>query len=412
MNRQSFDLDLARAVPPAPEHFRRAMGEALSGLERARALRRRRTLTAVAVALAAMLALAGCAAARSGILGQIFTRSEPDRHAEEMVRPVGKTASGERLSFTVDEYVLDGEDLYVRWTARLRTDESLLLRGSGMQTAFPEDVFLDQDEPGGLGWTCLSTDSAADGALTGMNRGHFYGKADGEPFDVTFRLALIRPDANARVVEALQPCALAAQPVWVGDGEGGYSPAYGYFARRGEDDAWEMSYGSLDGAPDPWQDWIDARIGAVGAYQALLDSLPEFGFGEVVETLTLTFTVDPRADAGRILAAPIAFEREGYALTVTRAAFTGVNASVEARIAWRGARDGTSFQLWIDGRDAGLSDQLDGTGDTSTLTFWSEGGTTARPESFTLVPGRYEAAADGGRIFVPDEKNAMVVPLQ
>lgn len=411
MNSHSFDLDLARAVPPVPEHFLRAMRDALGGLERARAVRRRKALTAAAVALAAMLALAGCAAARSGILRQIFTRSEPDRQAEAMVRPVNRTVDGELLSFTVDEYVLDGEDLYVRWTAHMPTDESLLLRGSGMQTAFSGDVFLDQDEPGGLGWTCLSTENAADGALTGMNRGHFYEEAGGEPFDVTFQLALIRPDANARVVQALQPCALAAQPVWVGDGEGGYIPTYGYFARQTESDGWEMSYGSPDGAPDPWQDWQDARREAVGAYQAFLDSLPVFGFGEVVETLSLSFTVDPQADSGVRLAAPIAFEREGYTLTVTRAAFTGVNAAVDAEIAWHGPQDGLSFQLWIDGRDTGLAAMLDSSGDTSALSFWSEGGTTARPSAVTLVPGRYETA-NGSRAFLPNLKDAMEIPLQ
>ena len=76
-------------------------------------LRKRAKLTAsLAVALTAALLLAGIAyaAARSGLIGRIFTRSAPSSEAREMVRPVNQTATGERFAFTVNDYLIDGSD--------------------------------------------------------------------------------------------------------------------------------------------------------------------------------------------------------------------------------------------------------------------------------------------------------------
>lgn len=279
-------------------------------------LRKRAKLTAsLAAALTAALLLAGIAyaAARSGLIGRIFTRSAPSSEAREMVRPVNKTATGERFAFTVNDYLIDGSDLYVDWTVQSLTDEDLMLVASPMQASPETGGFSDPIAPGSLGGQGVRLSELKDGVLSGMNEGHLSQDYSGQSFEVRFQLALVRTSVPAE------------QAVWEN-----------------------------------------------------LDSL-----GEVVEQIELSFPVEGGAPQGKRLTEPVSFNREDFALTVTEACFTGVNAQIKCELKWSApelAGGDLMFQIWIGGQDSGMAS-------SRTTARWNSGpraGTAACPMNLPL----------------------------
>lgn len=341
MSKAMKKIDYAGAVPPMPEHFLKTIEHTLKEAETMR-LRKRAKLTAsLAVALTAALLLAGIAyaAARSGLIGRIFTRSAPSSEAREMVRPVNQTATGERFAFTVNDYLIDGSDLYVDWTVQSLTDEDLMLVASPMQASLEMGGLSDPIAPGSLGGQGIRLSALKDGVLSGMNEGHLSQDYSGQPFEVRFQLALVRTSVPAE------------QAVWEN-----------------------------------------------------LDSL-----GEVVEQIELSFPVEGGAPQGKRLTEPVSFNREDFALTVTEACFTGVNAQIKCELKWGApelAGGDLMFQIWIDGQDSGMASMQD----DSSVEFWSEGGYGGLPDEFTIVPGMVEYTDQGMR-FTPLEGQQMTVRL-
>lgn len=334
-------INYADAVPPMPEHFLKTIERTLKEAESMRLKKRTKLTVSLALALTAALLLAGiaCAAVQSGLIDRIFTRRAPTSEAEKRVRPVNQTQLGQRLSFTINDYLLDGNDLYVDWTLQSLTDEDWMLVASPMQSDLDIEIFSDSMIPGGLGEGGIRLSGLKDRSLSGMNKAHLRGGYRGQPFEVRFQLALVHPSANAE------------QAVW-----------------------------------------------------SNLDAL-----GEVVEQIELGFTVEGGALQGKHLHQPVRFEREDFALTVTGAQFTGINASIQCDLKWRTpelAEGDVCFQIWIDGRDSGMASMQDG----STVEFWSEGGYAHLPDEFTIVPGLTEYT-DHGMRFTPFDDQKMTVSL-
>lgn len=384
------------AVPPTPDHFRRAMLDTLGGLEPVK--RRHKFTTSLAVALAATLALAGMAfaAAQYGLLDFIFTDAAPGEGAEQAVRHVNVTAKGEYADFTVHDYIFDGRDLYANWTLQMHTDERLVLVSTGMDADFPGGFYCDQHIPDSLASNNPFTDTFPGGVWSSMNWGHFYDDEYTEPFDVTMQLALVRPDPDAVMVSATEECSYRDQPVWIYDDEvvmWGYGH-YNTDRETGGDDAKVSAK-------------LDARAAEVGYHQAWLEYFEEYGFGEVVERLSVSFTVVPGNSPVMRLDEPRTFALKDYAVTVESAEFTGFNAKIALSIELPEEvdvmQDGFSpvFTVLADGESVQLAGQMDGPAVSRSFTYdlWSQGGCSLLPSELTLI------ADDGEQITVQLSKH-------
>ena len=169
-------------------------------------IRKRKTTAAIAV-LAALLALTGVAyaAARSGILDKLFTRSEPGEAAQRLVVPVGASDGGEWGGYTVNEYIFDGQDLYVDSTLTLNGDEGLIVLGYGPAATLDGEgeAWIRQSDVTNFGGAYRWVE----GSLTGLDRIHFYGDVPDEPFESGMRAALLPSGAKAstRTVASFSP---------------------------------------------------------------------------------------------------------------------------------------------------------------------------------------------------------------
>ena len=386
------------ATPPMPDHFKKRMQDTLGGLETMHTIYKRRKLTtALVAALVAMLALTGIAyaAAQSGILSKIFTRSEPNESAEQSVVHVNASAESELMSLRINDYVLSGSDLYVDWTLDLKTGERLAMISSGLTTELPRDVFADSDVPHSLGsilpWTDLMPES-----WSSMNEGYFYNGAPEEPVEVSMRLALVRPDPDALQIEAFTVADCPNTPVWVYD-DSSVSRQYGYY------------YDGENFADDQDETyWADFDSLSQGEF------LKKYGFGEVVDALEVSFIVQAGNVQLRTLAAPERFTFDGYALEVRKVEFNGFNAEIECAIQTDDPdfmESGTWFFACADGEPLEFASQMD-TGDGEILlTFWSEGGCALLPDEITLAPGEY-VWNDGFREQRIDMEQAVTLSLQ
>ena len=362
------NIHYADAVPPVPEHFKRAIAETLGGLEAMNSIHRRKAVPILAIVLLSILALTGIAyaATRAEILSLIFTRSTPGENAAAMVVHLGKTAEGENMSFTVSDYILDGTDLYVNWSIQLHTDEELTLISGGLETAFDPSIFSDNGLPDSLGAGTLAASSRNNGRLSGLNRGRFYDAPPDEPFEVTLCIGLVRHETGA--LRAL-----------------------------------------TNEEQTEYSQWIRSQKKTAGEGHARLSAIEKFGRGEVIERLELTFTVHPEGKTGKSLKEPAHFERADYAITVLKAEFTGVNAQIECIWSHKDgvpSADELDFEIWADGEKVRMSCMRD----EETMSFWTEGGCSLLPEELVILPGRW-IYADEGRFFVPSEADKITISL-
>jgi len=364
------------AVPPMPEHFRRAMLDTLGGLEPVK--RRNKFTLSLAVVVAATLALAGMAfaAAQFGILDFIFTDAMPGKGAQQAVRTVNVSDSGEYADFTVHDYVFDGRDLYANWTLQMHTDERLVLVSTGMDADFPGDFYCDQGIPDSLAPCNPFTDSFPGGTWSSMNWGYFYDGEYTEPFDVTMQLALVRPDPDAVLVSATEECSYRDQPVWIYDDEV-VMWGYGHYNTGKETGGGDIKVSAK----------LDARAAEVGSHQANLEYFEEYGFGEVVEQLSVTFTVVPGTSPVMRLIEPKTFELEKCTVTVDEVEFTGFNARIALTLVFpEEPAFHVDFTPFADGQRLELSRQMDSSPEPLRYTFdlWSNGGCSLLPSELVL----------------------------
>lgn len=365
------------ATPPMPDHFKERMQDTLGGLETMHTIHRRNKLTvSLAAALIAMLALAGIAyaAAQSGILTKIFTRSEPAETADQAVVHVDVFAESKLMSLTINDYVFSGSDLYVDWALNLKTDERLVLLSSGLTAVLPDEAFTDNFVRGGLAsnlqpWTDLMPSTSS-----GMNQGYFYNGAPDEPVEISMRLSLIRPDPDALQVEYFTVANYDSVPVWIYDDDSVYwQYGYHYDGENSEsDETEEYAY--------------DEGMLSQGEF------FKKYGFGELIDELEVSFTVYPSGTQLRTLAAHERFEFDGYTLKIQKVEFNGFNAEIECLI----QSDDPDFMdtgIWFfafaDGKPLNFATSLEGSGNEYSFSFWSEGGCTLLPNEITLAPGEY-----------------------
>ena len=366
------------AVPPMPDHFKNAMLDTLEGLESMK--RTHKFSASLAVALAAMLALTGIAfaAAQYGLLDFIFTDVKPGNGAEQVIRHVEVTDQGQYADFTVHDYILSGSDLYVDWTLQMHTDERLVLISTGMDTDFARDYFDDQAIPDSLAVNNPFTDTFPGGTWTSMNRGYFYEGAHAEPFDVTMDLAFVRPNPEVAMASFTEECSYRNQPVWQYDDES-VSWSYGYYSS-------ETDSGTDD---EKVNAKLDARAAEVGYHQAWLKFFEEYGYGEVVEQLSVTFTVVPGNTPIMRLSEPKTFELRDYTVTVNDVEFNGFNADMNLTIELPEENDDfmPRFTVLADGEPVKLAAQMDSSQTSFVYNYdlWSEGGCTQLPTELTLV---------------------------
>lgn len=370
------------ATPPMPDHFKERMQDTLGGLETMHTIHRKNKFTVtLAAALIAMLALAGIAyaAAQSGILAKIFTRSEPGETAEQSIVHVDAYSESELMSLTINDYVLSGSDLYVDWTLNLNTDERLVLLSSGLTSGLSEDAFADNHSRGGLAsnlqpWTDLMPSTSS-----GMNQGYFYDGAPDAPVEISMRLTLIRPDPDAVQLEYFTVADYDSVPVWVYDDSSVYWQ-YGYH------------YDGENSESDQTEEYADDEFDLTRG-----EFFKKYGFGEIVDELEVRFTVLPSGTQLRTLAAPERFAFDRYALEVRKVEFNGFNAEIECLIQADDpdfVESGIWFFVCVDGEPLDFATQLEGGGNEYLFTFWSEGGCTLLPDEITLAPGEYVRSGD------------------
>lgn len=385
------NVRLREAVPPMPDHFKKRMTDTLGGLEDVK--KGHKFSVSMAVALAAMLALAGIAcAAQTGILDFIFRGTEPGADSAGAVRQVDASAKGEYMDFTVHDYVFDGADLYANWTLQMHTDEPLALISTGMDADFAGDVYSNQPDPGSIKVNNPMTDSFEGGVWSGMNRGHFYDYMPEEPFEVTMKLALVRPAEGVPMLKSCEPGEYPKQPVWFGvDDEMCWS--WGYYETENESGSDDYEH----------YEQIDARAAEVGYHEAWLEYFEEYGFGEVVERLEVKFTVVPDGFKGKRLEESETFKLKDFDLTVEKAEFTGFSGEIGLRLKFAGPVDlsedvPVTFTVHADGQPIEFAQQMDFLGDAPTectCDLWSQGGCALLPDEITLKTSAGESVTFG-----------------
>jgi len=214
-----------------------------------------------------------------------------------------------------------------------------------------------------------------------MNRGHFYDYTPEEPFQVTMKLALVRPDENALILESGAMGEYPQQPVWWGVDDC-MSWCWGYYGSESE---------SGDDGDEHWE-MIDARAAEMGYFDAWLEYFEEYGFGAVVEQLEVKFTVVPDGWSGKVLEKSETFRLKDFDLTVEQAEFTGFSGRIHLRLSFPQPMDLSeirwlSFDAYADGKRLELAQQMDMFGDApveATYDLWTQDGCALLPDEIAL----------------------------
>ena len=299
---------LARAFPPTPESFDARMRETLAHLPPRRRTARRTVLIAVAALLAAALCGIAVAASPSHLLELLFFGSAPTPEAERLLTPARTAVERDGVLVTVDEYLLDGADLYVRWTVENRRGEPLLLMVSDLDAggaAMPigEDNLAD--------WLFASGVllDAAHPAYSATSRLNFDDSAPERAFDVSFTASLLRPLAPVTDCDSAE--ASGGAPVFLTNEIDGRT-VYDAVSGIERIDGGLAMHTPLEALKDGW------------SLDALVDVLAAQGYAEEVARIPVTFRVAP--DGRNIVHTDIVgartFTFDDFTLTVERADFT------------------------------------------------------------------------------------------
>lgn len=309
---------LARAFPPTPESFDARMRETLAHLPPRRRTARRTVLIAVAALLAAALCGIAVAASPSHLLELLFFGSAPTPEAERLLTPARTAVERDGVLVTVDEYLLDGADLYVRWTVENRRGEPLLLMVSDLDAggaAMPigEDNLAD--------WLFASGVllDAAHPAYSATSRLNFDDSAPERAFDVSFTASLLRPLAPVTDCDSAE--ASGGAPVFLTNEIDGRT-VYDAVSGIERIDGGLAMHTPLEALKDGW------------SLDALVEVLAAQGYAEEVARIPVTFRVAP--DGRNIVHTDIVgartFTFDDFTLTVERADFTAAGVNIRYRI--------------------------------------------------------------------------------
>ena len=332
--------ELRRAYPETPPSFDERMRRTLANLPPRRD--HRRLCASVAVALAAMLALSGLAlaASRSDLLRRLFRGGDPTPQAETLLTQLDTAVRRDGVTLSIDEYLMDGADLYVRWTVASERDEPLMLVVSDPEIEFAAEAIND-DNAADWHFNAGVLLDAEHPSYSAVSRLHFEENAPAEAFDVGFTAALLRPvapmigwdevgkgvDSTVLLREEWEDCVqLTAvdEILWDGDG-------YTLSSDQGGEGGWSM--------------------------ETMLASLADNGYAEEALRIPVRFEVE--SDAEHMVHTEIVgsgvFSFDRFALIIDRADFTAAGVTIRYRIAIRhGDRFGERlwFEVMPDGQPA------------------------------------------------------------
>ena len=338
-----MDDKFRRAYPSTPDSFDRRMRQTLAALPRRG--RRWCARSIAAVALAATLALGGLAFAfsQSTLLPQLFSGTKPSREAERLLVQLGGQTEKDGLSLTIDEYLLDGADLYVDWTITSTRDEPLLLVSSGLTTD-ADAQNLSDDDVSMWYWGGGVLLDAEHPTYSAVSRLHFDETCPETDFDVSLTAAVFRP--TAEIVDFEDAGEFSNHPTLLRSDDDGTQVVLPISDRTASgEDGWILSGGALDDAED---------------FDAFSEALEDDGYGEELTTVPVRFTVQPQPE--RMVRTEIAGQRafvfDRFILVVERANFTAAGASLRLRVTPRNVKELSDFStdLWFEilpnGREA------------------------------------------------------------
>ena len=324
--------ELRRAYPKTPPSFDERMRGTLAALPARRS--RQRLCASVAVALAAMLALSGLAfaASRSALLQRLFQNGDPTPQAETLLTQVGTSADRSGVTLTIDEYLLDGADLYVRWTVASERDDPLMLVVSDLEIDYPSEAINDDNAADWVFNSGVLLD-AEHPSYSAVSRLHFEKDAPSSAFDVDFTAALLQPVAP--IIDWDEAVGIDGTPVLLRDewDDCVQLTAVNRVVREGDG----CSYSS------------DLDCGGEWTMDAMLSAMDRGGYASEVLRIPVRFTVTP--DTAHIVHPEVvgsgvfAFDR--FALIIDRADFTAAGVTIRYRIATRGG-DPLGERLWFD----------------------------------------------------------------
>ena len=338
-----MDDKFRRAYPSTPDSFDRRMRQTLAALPRRGGRWCARSIAAVV--LAATLALGGLAFAfsQSTLLPHLFSGTKPSREAERLLVQLGSQTEKDGLTLTIDEYLLDGADLYVDWTITSSRDEPLLLVSSGL-TADADAQNLGDDDASMWYWGGGVLLDAEHPTYSAVSRLHFDEACPKTDFDVSLTAAVFRP--TAPIVDSQDAGEFSDRPTLLCSRDGDAQLVFLASERTASGgDAWVLGGGALDEATD---------------FEAFSEALEREGYGEELAAVPVRFTVQPQPE--RMVRTEIAGQRafvfDRFILVVERANFTAAGANLRLRVTPRNVKGLADFSsdLWFeilpDGREA------------------------------------------------------------
>lgn len=344
--------------PQMPAHFAERIEKTLDMLgENERVYRVSWKLIAIVCVIAVLISAVGFAAVKHDIFGWIFTRGNPDEVAESMVVEFNERFAGDNFDIVIEEYIFDGRDIYVSWSADVKAEGDYILIGSGLKCDEFEfmDVYLDS----GLGNYQFVIDDER--LISGMNKGHFYTDVTEDEINVSIMAALLKPCGDI----------------------GKYDNEFlmDWYSQHGEDiDSWDEK----------------------------LELMEETGYGNLVEEMEIEFEINAQEEIQETIVEDEIIDILDFQVQLTEVSFTGVN----AKIRWEYLCDdqekyeNIDYQIWIDGEDSGFACMRD----EYSVEFWSEHGYTEKPDKFIVVPVYY-IYEEGGRkvVEIEDERKEVLV---
>ncbi len=350
-------IDLRGACPEMPDRYDRMYENTLARLEREQVPVRRKASVALIAALIAALLLAGLAyaASQSRILERLFPSGRPGEAAQRLVTPVMAAKADGPYSFSVDEWLFDGNGLHVEWTAKSASGALTIFTADDIESTSVELLRQGRQESLQLEEFVPLGDSlngrAASREFHGYTVVTLPEDIGSKPFDVTIRGAFLKPVAPVVVDEDIQ--ANIARPTWIARTDG--DQVYLHFA--------SIVVLNADGsrseeAPDVWKYLLAPTDESSGKERmdAYVKGLAKLGYAQPLSEMELTFTVTP--DTAHIhhtgIEGPSTFEFGDRTVTITQADFTAAHTSMEGVMVAKGdATEEDLFKLYYELRPDG-----------------------------------------------------------
>lgn len=333
---------LKRAFPKTPSSFETRMEQVLADLPKRRSRRNlRRTAAAMLAAAVAMGGLA-VAATHSQLLDALFPTQPPTPQAENLVVELGMAAEAANATLTIEEYLLDGADLYVRWNVTSTADEPLMLMVSDVQTPYAAQSILDQNFCAwDLGMGVLLTPDYP--SHSEVSRIHFDEEVGEGAFEATLTAALLKPIAPIKDDSDLSD--FSDTPTLL---KSDYSDSG--LIRLNAVCNLEMQ-GKLCYMAD--SEDLNIAMGRESSFDAMMRAMETCGYAEEQTRIPVRFVVSP--DAENIVHTQIigqnvfAFDR--YTMIVDHADFTAAGVDIRYRLIpsdEENPEQSIASQLWFD----------------------------------------------------------------